>query len=103
MTHDHRRKAVGFFGNWAKHHERKKMTEEDLRDCFAMFALVGIIFKSPLIEVDFDERRDEYGKAARGAYDYADAMLEARKQKEEINEEDTGIAAVAPKRSRRKR
>ena len=55
------------------------MNEQDLRDCFAMFALMGIIFKSPLIEVDFDERRDEYGKAARGAYDYADAMLEARK------------------------
>ena len=79
------------------------MNEEDLRDCFAMFALMGIIFKSPLIEVDFDERRDEYGKAARGAYDYADAMLEARKPKENEDEEDTGIAAVVPKRKPRKR
>lgn len=54
------------------------MNEQDLRDCFAMFALMGIIFKIPLEEADVQERRDEYGKAARGAYDYADAMLEAR-------------------------
>ena len=30
--HDHRRTAVGFFGNWAKHHERQKMTEAELRE-----------------------------------------------------------------------
>ena len=70
------------------------MNENDLRDCFAMFALMGIVFKIPLEEADVQERRDEYGKAARGAYDYADAMLEARKPKEEA-----GITAV--KRARK--
>ncbi len=30
--HNHRRTAVGFFGNWAKHHERQKMTEAELRE-----------------------------------------------------------------------
>ena len=71
------------------------MNEQDLRDCFAMFALVGIVFKTPLDEAELLEKRDEYGKAARGAYSYADAMLEARKPKEE-----TGIVAV--KRGRKK-
>mgnify|MGYP003342915608 CR=1 FL=1 len=36
-------------------------------------------------------------------YAFADAMLEARKPKENEDEEDAGIAAVVPKRSRRKR
>ena len=62
------------------------MNEEDLRDCFAMFASIRIAYP------------DE-------CYKFADAMLEARKQKEkeDENEEDVGIARVAPKRSRRKR
>jgi len=33
----------------------------------------------------------------------ADAMLEARKQKESDDEEDVGIARVAPKRSYRRK
>ena len=60
------------------------MTEEELRDCFAMFASIRIAYP------------DE-------CYKFADAMLEARKPKENEDEEDAGIAAVAPKRSRRKR
>jgi len=71
------------------------MNEKDLRDCFAMFALVGIIFKTPLDEAELLERRDEYGKAARGAYSYADAMLEERDKPKEVEE---GIVAVKPKR-----
>lgn len=62
------------------------MNETDLRDCFAMFkSLTGA---SP----------DE-------CYKFADDMLEARKSKEEVNEEDdSGIASVAPKRNyKRKR
>ena len=60
------------------------MTEEDLRDCFAMFKVIT-------------------GATPEECYAFADAMLEARKQKENEDEEDAGIAAVAPKRSRRKR
>ena len=60
------------------------MTDEDLRDCFAMFASIRIAYP------------DE-------CYKFADAMLEARKQKENENEEDAGIAAVVPKRRSRKR
>jgi hypothetical protein len=58
------------------------MSEEDLRDCFAMFAMNGLISRG----------HDELlmGDAlCKSAYDYADAMLEARKPKDE-----TGIIAV---------
>lgn len=69
------------------------MTEEDLRDCFAMFAMAGMLMKGNEADADISIR----------AYQFADVMLVARKLKEEVNEEDTGIAAVAPKRNRRKR
>lgn len=65
------------------------MNEEDLRDCFAMFAMNGLISRG----------RDEMlmGDAlCKAAYDYADSMMEARKPKEEA-----GIAAIKP-RARRK-
>lgn len=69
------------------------MNEEDLRDCFAMFALVGLVMREGVgqsMELD--------------AWAIADKMMESReKSKEKENEEDTGIAAVVPKRSRRKR
>ena len=58
------------------------MSEEDLRDCFAMF-------------------RSITGLNADDCYKFADEMLEARK-KEKSNEEDTGIAAVVPKRTRKR-
>ena len=58
------------------------MSEEDLRDCFAMF-------------------RSITGLSADDCYKFADEMLEARK-KEKSNEEDTGIAAVVPKRTRKR-
>jgi hypothetical protein len=73
------------------------MNENDLRDCFAMFALIGIISKIPLQEVDASEKREEYDKAAIGAYDYADAMLEARNPKEEM-----GIASVVKRTYKKK-
>lgn len=53
------------------------MNENDLRDCFAMFAMLTQFF-----------RADEETHDARRCYQMADAMLEARKPKEE------GIAAV---------
>ena len=60
------------------------MNEDDLRDCFAMFAMLGIVMKHgterELLEDD--------------AYLMADRMLEARKAKDEV-----GIASV--KRTRK--
>jgi hypothetical protein len=53
------------------------MSEEDLRDCFAMFALIGVKTSS------------NYAEQAKWCYEMADAMLEARKPKDE-----TGIVAV---------
>ena len=71
------------------------MNEEDLRDCFAMFAMNGLLngYQKP------DEFTEEL--LATKAYIVADAMLEARK-KEKSYEEDTGIAAVVPKRTRKR-
>ena len=57
------------------------MNENDLRDCFAMFAMMGIVSRG----ID----GDMVDKVCHNAYVMADAMLEARKAKEE-----TGIIAV---------
>jgi hypothetical protein len=57
------------------------MNEQDLRDCFAMFALTGILS----CNYSVDEPPEIL------AYKYADAMLEARKPKEE------GIVAIKRK------
>ena len=65
------------------------MNEEDLRDCFAMFALIGV------------KNTSNFGEQAKWCYEMADAMMEARK-KEKNDEEDVGIASVA-KRSYRRR
>ena len=65
------------------------MSEEDLRDCFAMFALAGAIMNKEPWTAD-------------QLWSIADDMVEARKQKGKENEEDTGIAAVAPKRTRKR-
>lgn len=58
------------------------MNEEDLRDCFAMFAMAGAIMR---------------GEAwlPKDIWELADDMVEARKPKEEA-----GIAAVKPRRKR---
>ena len=60
------------------------MNEEDLRDCFAMF-------------------RSITGLSAEDCYKFADTMMEARKPKESDDEEDVGIARVAPKRNYRRK
>jgi hypothetical protein len=65
------------------------MNDDDLRDCFAMFAMVGFMMSN----TDWN---------AEDPYTIADKMLEARKLKEKSNEEDSGIAAVVPKRSRKR-
>lgn len=53
------------------------MNDQDLRDCFAMFAMMGLVI---------NENRSAVPEMA---YRLADAMLEARKPKDE-----TGIIAV---------
>jgi tRNA uridine 5-carbamoylmethylation protein Kti12 len=63
------------------------MNEKDLRDCFAMFLSVGMLMKYKELEPKM-------------IWDMADAMIEARKQTEEIvDDEELGIAAVKPKRN----
>lgn len=56
------------------------MNEQDLRDCFAML-------------------RGVTGASAEECYKFADEMLEARKEKETVDDEELGIAAVKSKRS----
>jgi hypothetical protein len=62
------------------------LNEEELRDCFAMFAMLGLTTKYGN-DNDPDTRATE-------SYKMADAMLEARKPKDEA-----GIASV--KRTRK--
>jgi hypothetical protein len=69
------------------------MNETDLRDCFAMFTLCGIVMRGIDDEIIED--------VAINAYKMADAMLEARKEKNDG--EKLGIAAVKPKRRYPKR
>ena len=60
------------------------MNEDDLRDCFAMFALM---------RMSFNDAEIAYSNGAERCYKIADAMLEARKPKEA-----SGIVAVKPRR-----
>jgi hypothetical protein len=61
--------------------------DDDLRDCFAMFALAGLLIRgnNKLIEIP------------EGAYEMADAMMEARNAKPEI-----GIKTVRKARNNAK-
>jgi hypothetical protein len=63
--------------------------EDDLRDCFAMFAMMGIVSRG------IDDAIVE--KVADNAYVMADAMLEARKGKTEA-----GIAGIGKRKYVRK-
>jgi mannose/cellobiose epimerase-like protein (N-acyl-D-glucosamine 2-epimerase family) len=66
------------------------MNEEDLRDCFAMFALAGAVMAGK-------------SRTAEDVWAIADEMMEARnKPKEKDDEEDTGIASIAKRSYRRK-
>jgi hypothetical protein len=68
------------------------MNEDDLRDCFAMFTLLGVRSST----------NANYEEQAKWCYEMADAMIEARKHKEKDDEENSGITAVVPKRSRKR-
>ena len=59
--------------------------DDDLRDCFAMFALLGIVFA---------HKGEDSESASLTAYKYADAMMEARNKKEP----EVGIVAVKSRR-----
>ena len=63
------------------------MNENDLRDCFAMFGMVGLVMA-------YKDNHPEATLAER-AYTIADAMLEARKAEPEVEE---GIVAVKPRK-----
>jgi hypothetical protein len=63
------------------------MNDEDLRDCFAMFTLCGIVMRGIDDEIIED--------VAINAYKMADAMLEARKPQETV-----GLPAIKRKRTK---
>jgi len=65
------------------------VNDEDLRDCFAMFTLCGIVMRG--IGDDVIE------EVASNAYKMADAMLEVR-----IKQEDDGIATIKKRKYVRK-
>ena len=62
------------------------MNENDLRNCFAMFAS---------LRIGLDGTSEVMLASAERCYAFADAMLEARKPKEE-----TGIIAVKKRRTK---
>jgi hypothetical protein len=62
------------------------MNENDLRDCFAMFAMMGLIIN------------ENYGELAEEAYLVADAMLVARRPQEEA-----GITAIRKRKTNEKK
>ena len=63
------------------------MNDEDLRDCFAMFALTGLIINEGTLDDRMPNR----------AYLMADLMLEARNQEPEA---EVGIVAAKPRRKK---
>jgi mannose/cellobiose epimerase-like protein (N-acyl-D-glucosamine 2-epimerase family) len=66
------------------------MNDEDLRNCFAMFALTGAVMAGK-------------SRTAEDIWAIADEMMEAKnKPKEKDDEEDTGIASIAKRSYRRK-
>ena len=73
------------------------MNEDDLRDCFAMFALIAATKDGSYIA--------GVKAMAITAYELADEMMEARKPKEKEDEETDsgGIASVAKRSYKRKR
>jgi hypothetical protein len=58
------------------------MNDQDLRDCFAMFAMLGLIMRDKVCD-------------AEEAWFVADKMLEARR----VKEEPQGIVAIKKRRN----
>jgi len=70
------------------------MNENDLRDCFAMFAMLGVTMDGSLNTISYQNKTNVQKDIATFAYELADAMLEARKPVED------GIVAI--KKTRKK-
>ena len=66
------------------------MNDQDLRDCFAMFAMVGIIIRGNILANKADDAKE--------AWAMADHMLKAR-----TSREDEGILAVKRKYSKKEK
>ena len=64
------------------------MSEEDLRNGFAFMLAAGFAIKGEI--------------NPKAIWEIADMLVEERKQKEKEDEEDTGIVAVVPKRTRKR-
>jgi hypothetical protein len=60
------------------------MNENDLRDCFAMFAMNGLLSRASVFD-------------AKEVWEIADAMLEARNKEPEA---EIGIVAAKPRRKK---
>jgi hypothetical protein len=73
------------------------MNEKDLRDCFAMFALNGMLGTTDWFGNvgHWKTRKEMLNTYADEAYGFADAMLEARSKEPEVEE---GIVAVKPRK-----
>ena len=70
------------------------MNEEDLRDCFAMFAMMGLVMREGVMNDS---------KLEIDAYVMADLMMTQRsKPLEKNDEENVGIASIAKRSYRRK-
>tara|TARA_R110000868_G_scaffold301295_1_gene561750 strand:- start:1873 stop:2085 length:213 start_codon:yes stop_codon:yes gene_type:complete len=66
------------------------MNDQDLRDCFAMFAMMGFVNNGAKLDRDVNDE-----KIAGWSYKMADEMLKARNAEPE---EEKGITAVRKKR-----
>ena len=65
------------------------MNENDLRDCFAMFAMMGLTAKYG--------KEDDTEIRAKESYRMANAMLEERKKP---IEEETGLVSIRKRKSK---
>ena len=77
------------------------MNDEDLRDCFAMFAMNGYLSKmacNPRAQGDICDAGENNAEAiSRASYTIADAMLEARSAEPKAG---VGIVAAKPRRKK---
>ena len=73
--------------------------DDDLRDCFAMFAMLGVISDGSLSAISFQNKTNVQKDMATFAYEMADAMMEARKSSSSSNE--AGIVAIKRKYERK--
>jgi hypothetical protein len=66
------------------------MDDLEVRDLFAMLAMCGLVVKLPIKDFNREAVRPEYDDIAFSAYEYADAMIKARK----YVEPEAGIVSI---------